>query len=99
MNERKLQKILEVARAEHSPAPLPGFDAGVMLAIRRERGPEAASVFDQLSLLFPRLAWASALVIAACVAGDFLSSTANMPGLTDGMARLSEQWLFTGEGF
>lgn len=99
MNESILEKIFKAARGETAPAPSAGFDARVMSALRRERTPESISVFDQLGLLFPRLAWAAVLVIALCVAADFSLAAVGLPDLTTGAAQLSDQWLFTANGF
>jgi len=102
MNERKLKKLFEAAWHEPLPAPSAGFAARVLQAIRRDQaagsGPKTASIFDQLNLLFPRLAWAAVALIALCVAVNFVSPAADLPSLTDGVAQVSDQWLFTADG-
>jgi hypothetical protein len=94
MNESKLKRLFETARNEPSPAPGAGFEAQVMRAIRHEGKEEPGSLFDQLNRLFPRVAWAAVVVIGLCVAGDLAASALHLPGLTDGLAQLSDQWLF-----
>jgi len=83
------------------PATSAGFEADVMRAIRHEpvqAGQQTVSIFDQLNLLFPKLACAAVLVIGICVAGDYIAS-AYSPSLTDGVAQLSDEWLFAAKGF
>ena len=63
MNENKLKQLFESARQETAPAPPPDFAADILRAVRC--GPplkrmENFSVFDQLNLLFPRIALAAA---------------------------------------
>ncbi len=100
MNEKKLQQLFRAARTETPPAAEVGFENLVLSAIRREpRGAtEGSSLFDQLGALFPRLAWAAALVVVLCVAADFGLGALGVPGLTDGVAQISDQWLFTATG-
>ena len=97
MNE-KLKQLFEAARREPAPAPGDAFEASVMRSIRRETPAGPASLFDQLGLLFPRLAFAAVMLIAVCVAGEFLSSALSLPSLSEGVAQLSDQWLFTVNG-
>jgi hypothetical protein len=102
MNEQKLNKLFAAARKESTPAAPEHFPDDVLRAIRREQlilPPEASLVFDQLDRLFPRLAWVAALVIVLGVATDFGLTAAGVPGLGDGVAQISTQWLFTGTGF
>ena len=94
MNERKLQKLFAAARSEPAPAPAAGFDSRVVRAIQRELKAGPVSVFDHLDRLLPRLAWAAVLAIGLCVAGDFGLAALHLPGLSDGVAEISEQWLF-----
>jgi hypothetical protein len=102
MNERKWKQLFVAARNEAAPAPSADFEAGVLHAIRGERRtetPEMLSIFDQLNLLFPRLAWAAAATIALSVAADWGLTAAGVPGLGDGMSQISAQWLLTPNGF
>jgi hypothetical protein len=102
MNEQKLEKLFIAARNEATPAPSADFAAGVLRAVRRAEpilAPETFSVFDQLNLFFPKLAWAAAAAIALGVAADFGLTAAGVPDLGDGVAQISSQWLFTGNGF
>ena len=60
---------------------------------------ETLSVFDQLNLLFPRIAFAAVAVIVLCVAVDFGLTAAGMPGLGHGLSQISAQWLLTPDEF
>lgn len=103
MNDRKLKQLFHAARRSPAPAPGEGFDQLVMRAIRSEaqreatRPPAANSFCDQLNRLFPRLACAAVLVIAACGAVEWSSASTNA-SLTDSIAQISEQWLFAATG-
>ena len=102
MNERKWKQLFAAARHEAAPAPSADFEAGVLRAIRGERRtvpPETFSIFDQLNLLFPRLAWAAAAIIALSVVADWGLTAAGVPGLGDGASQISAQWLLTSNGF
>jgi len=96
MNDTKLKNLFAAARQETPPPATDGFDRLVMQAVRREPARRAATVFDALNLLFPRLAWAAVLVLAVCVAGDWLVAVRSV---TDGVAQISQQWLLAGNGF
>jgi len=97
MNDDKLGRIFAAARKENPPVPAEGFDLVVMQAIKREPFRRVATVADQLTMLFPRLAWAAIAVIALCVAGDWLAG-GGQTSLTEGVAQISQQWLLTGGG-
>jgi hypothetical protein len=97
MKNDQLGRIFAAARKQNPPAPAEGFDLLVMQAIKHEPAPRAGTLADQLNALFPRLAWAAVLTIALCVAGDWFAGSAQ-PSLADGVAQLSQQWLFTGDG-
>lgn len=102
MNENKLKQLFEPARKETAPVPPPDFAADVLRAIRRE--PPASlkkqfSIFDQLNLLFPRIALAAAAVVILCVTADFALTAAGVPDLDDGVLQISAQWLLTPNGF
>ena len=102
MNERKWKQLFVAARNEAAPAPPAEFEANVLRAIRRERRtetPEMLSIFDQLNLLFPRLAWAAAAIIALSVVADWGLTAVGVPGLGDGVSQISAQWLLTSNGF
>lgn len=100
MNNEKLNKLFNAARNETPLAPPADFDADVMRAVRSETPAprEDASVFDQLNLWFPKIAWVAVFIICFCVASEIVSSL-NSPSLGDGMAELSDQWMFTAKGF
>jgi hypothetical protein len=102
MNGQQLKKLFAAARDENAPAPSADFAADVLRAVRREKpisAPEAFSIFDQLNLLFPKLALASAAMIALCVATDFGLTAAGVPNLSNGISQITSQWLFTENGF
>jgi hypothetical protein len=99
MNERKWKQLFAAARHEAAPAPSADFEAGVLRAIRGERRTEMLSIFDQLNLLFPRLAWAAAAIIALSVVADWGLTAAGVPGVGDGVSQISAQWLLTSNGF
>ncbi|HEX4343892.1 MAG TPA: hypothetical protein VH255_10895 [Verrucomicrobiae bacterium] len=100
MNNDKLTKLFAAARTENPPAPPANFDGDVMRAIHSDvpTAHRSASLFDQLDLFFPKIAWAAVLIICVCVAGEIFSS-ANSPALGDGIAEISDQWTFTTKGF
>jgi hypothetical protein len=101
MNEQKLTKLFAVARNEAAPVPSADFVAGVLRAVRREKTIPSVgtfSIFDQLNLLFPKLALVAAAVIVLGVAADF-GLAAGVPNLSDGVSQISAQWFLTPEGF
>ena len=53
--------------------------------------PAPATIFDQLSGWFPRLALAAAVIIILCLAADFALSSAGLPDLGDGAAQMTSQ--------
>lgn len=93
MNERKLNKILDAVRVEPPPAVPGDFDQRVMRQIRREPEPTAISFTDQLSALFPKVAFTAAAMIVLCVTGDFFLTAMDVPGVTEGLTQLADQWL------
>jgi len=98
MNGSRLQRLFDAARNQDAPVLPEDFDQRVLRAIRREPGREPDSLFGQLNRLFPRLALAACLIIALCLAAELSAALAGGPGLTDGIAQLSEQWLFAARG-
>jgi anti-sigma-K factor RskA len=102
MNGQKLKKLFAAARNETAPAPSADFAADVLRAVRREQTVltrETFSVFDQLNLLFPKVACAAVAVIVLGVAADFGLTAAGVPDLSDGVSQISAQWLLTPTGF
>jgi hypothetical protein len=96
--KNKLNRLIELSRAE-APAVAPeGFDARVLQAIRREphAGTEEASLWEQIGALLPRLAVATAAVILLCFGAD--SFLAGGSSLTDSVSHISEQWMFATNG-
>jgi hypothetical protein len=96
MNDRKLKKLFELSRGEAPPTPLEGFDARVMLAVRREQRAQVASLWEQLDQLFPRLAVATALIVGTCALADFVYSSQHPTEIPADTTELAEQWLYTG---
>jgi len=102
MNRQKLEMLFKAARNEAAPAPSTDFAMDVLRAVRREKQipPTVAfSIYDQLNLLFPKLAWTAVAVIVFGIATDFGLTVAGVPGLGDGVSQISSQWLFTGSAF
>ena len=102
MNDRRIEQIFDAARNETPPQVPEQFESRVMRAIHEalnRRQADSGSIFDQLNLLFPRLAWAAVFVIALSVAGDLTSSALNLPTVTEGVAQLADQWLLNPGGF
>lgn len=82
--------------------PSHDFAGDVLRAIRNN--PQIArtktfSIFDQLNLLFPRIAIASAIIILLCVAADYGVTAAGTPDLSEGAAELSAQQLLPSNEF
>ena len=102
MSEQKLNRLFAAARNETVPVPPEHFAGDVLRAVRREQpasAPATLSIFDELNLLFPRLAWLAAMVIALGIVADFGLTAAGLPNLNAGVAQISSQWFFTGTGF
>lgn len=99
MNENKLSRLFAAARNQPAAAAPADFAADVLRAIHRKppRPAEPGTVWDQLNGLFPRLAWAAALVIVLCVAADLGLTAAGLPGLSEGAAQVTSQYLFNAE--
>ena len=94
MNDRKLNQLFSAARKSAPAQPEPGFENLVLSTIRKEPLPARASLFDQLAAAFPRVAWTAAMLIVLCVTADFYVNTWSQTNLSEGIAELSEQWLF-----
>ena len=98
MTELKLRQLLAAARRQTPPLLAGGVDGRVDAAIRREPARETESLFHQLDRLFPRMATAVAVVVGLCLAAEAASALIPGPGLSDGVARLSQEWLFAAKG-
>jgi len=95
MNEGRMQKLFEAVRGERAVQPAEDFAGRVMSAIHREsRRAPAVTVFDQLTRLFPRLAWAAALVIGLGLATELYFSLTGSTNLATDVAEVAEQWRF-----
>jgi len=100
MNENKLKQLFAAARQEPAPVPGTDFAPGVLRAIRQQplrRAGDAFSIWDHLNGLFPRVALAALAVIILCVAADYGFTEAGLPGVSDGAAQVSAQYLFNSE--
>jgi len=90
VNESKQTQLFEAARANPGVEVLTDFTMRVLGAIRREETRAGdTSLFDQLSALFPRLATAASLVIAAGVVFEFVFND----DLFSRLSQASDQWL------
>jgi hypothetical protein len=98
MNGQKLKRLFEAVRRESAPLPPEDFATRVARAVRREPAWNRDSMWEQLAGLFPKLACAAVLVIGICIASDFLLTAFHLPDLSEGVAQLSDQWLFDGNG-
>ena len=99
MTRHKLKYLFNQASHDVAPLPPEGFDARVMAAVRRnEAKVPAASWWEQLEELFPRLAVATVLTVVLCVASDFYFSSAYATSFTGDVGAISEQWLFAANG-
>ena len=99
MNPKKLTQLFSAARKQTPPEPSSGFETRVLRAVQSATSPMSAKLLDQLGALFPSLGLAAALVIGLCVAADYCGSALEGRSLNDGIAELSEQWLFAAESF
>ncbi len=102
INERKLTRLLAAARNEPAPVPSDDLAVNVLRAIRTGRPaerPGTLPLFDQLNLWFPRLAWTAVAIIVLGIAADWGLTAAGVPGLGDGLAQISAQWLLPSDGF
>jgi len=100
MNDHNLSKLFAAARNEPAPTAPAEFSADVLRAIGREPAPRpamAASVFDHLNGLFPRVGLAAAAIIVLCVAADLGVTAIGMPGVDDGTAQVASQYLFNSD--
>ncbi len=99
MKKDKLERLFNAAGNESPPQPGPDFVARVMRDLRKASAPIPASVWDQLNALFPRLAFAAAVLIVLCVTTDWVLTSLSGSDLASGVSRLSEEWLFATKGF
>jgi len=58
---------------------------------------EPGTIWDQLNAWFPRLAWAAAAVMVLCAAADWGLTAAGLPGVSEGTAQVTSQFLFNAE--
>lgn len=94
MKEEKIKKLFQSAKNEPAPEPPFNFSQSVVSAIQRETNRlPVSTIFDQLGQLFPRLAWAVALVIGLCLATE-LYMTGKDSGLSVSVEQVAGEWLF-----
>jgi len=98
MNKGKLDRLFASVRGERAVRPADDSAGRVMGAIHREphRRP-AVTVFDELTQLFPRLAWAATVVIGLGLASELYFSLTGSTSLATDLAEVAEQWRFAGE--
>jgi hypothetical protein len=95
MKETKIQQLFAAARQEQAPEAPFNFNGTVVSAIRRDgRRSAAPSFFDQLNLLFPRLAAAALIIIGLCLATDFYFVKGETTTTTADVQQAAEEWLF-----
>src|SRR5262249_35698818 len=99
MNPMKLQRLFDAVRKEQAPRSNPGFESRVLHAIRNERRAQPSGLLEQLSGLFPRVGFASVLIILVCWGADLCFSRFGQADFATGVAQLSEDWLFTAKQF
>jgi hypothetical protein len=88
MNEQKLKKLLAAAGRLPAPEPPADFAGDVLRAARNSSpvpGTQGYSLFDQLNLLFPRVALAALAIILLCAAIEWTgnSSTTDEAGISN----------------
>jgi hypothetical protein len=98
MNDDKIKKLFELARSETPPIVPGNFEMRVLGAIRREERAAPLSLWDQLGLLFPRLALAMVLLIGACVAADYYSASSHGSSFAEDAAQVATGDVFTANG-
>lgn len=94
MNEGKHRQLMGAGRNLPAIEPPAGFCDKVLRALRQNadgaRAAAPASLADQLTLLFPRLATAALVVIVAAAAFDYFADGDFVAQL----AAASDQWLW-----
>ena len=98
MNDDKLKKLFELARSETPPPPPGNFELRVLGAIRREERAAPLTWWDQLGLLFPRLALAAVLLMAGCLAADYYSASHHDASFAEDAAQVAAGDVFTPNG-
>lgn len=94
MNDSKIKKLFATARQEQPPEPPFNFAGQVVSAVRRDvKTRYTPSLFDQLGQWLPRMAAASLVIIAICVATD-LYLTHQQTTSTAEVQQAAEDWLF-----
>jgi len=90
VNDSRLNQLWAAARACPPVEPPEGF-VGLVLRVLGQRAPraETTSLFEQLSLLFPRLATTALLIIAGAAAFEYFSGA----DLFSELVEASDQWL------
>ena len=90
MNNQKLKKLFQAAGRLPAPEPPADFAGDILRAARQTSaapGTHGYSIFDQLNLLFPRVALAALAVILVCAAFEWAdNSSATDEAGVSGMA-------------
>jgi len=94
MTNEKNDRLFKAARNEAPPAPDAAFDTRVMAAIRRSTHQQTFSILDRINLLFPRIVFASAAIIASCLLIEVGVGMFSHSDLSSKVAEISEQWIF-----
>lgn len=89
-NDPKLEKLLRVTREAPSVAPPETFTDKVMSQVT----PYSADNVILIHFLFPKLAWAAAIAIAAFLTSEVIMNTNGLPSLTAGTDELASAWGF-----
>ena len=94
MKESRIKSLFEAVRKQSVPEAPSNFSATVIGAIRRDaRRTGGFSLFDELGRLFPRIAFASIVVIGLCVAADMYFTETDST-LTDNVEQVANDWMF-----
>ena len=94
MKSDSLEKLFGAAAKSATPRPDADFADDVLRAVRRESRMAPATLTEDIGALFPRVAFAAALVIGVCCVTDVALDSLSGTSLSAGVTQLSEQWLF-----
>ena len=100
MNDKKLKQLFAAARQIQGPAPSNGFAEDLARMARPVPFETASkpSLTHAFAGWLPRIAIVCAVFVTLCVVGDQWSESRSTGGMSDGLAALSGQWLFTMTG-
>lgn len=93
MKDPRIEKLFAAARQEAPPEGPAVFPQRVISAIRRDAAARhESSILDQLSVLFPPIAWASIIMIGLCVGAELYFSNTTATTSAD-VTKVAEEWL------